>query len=54
MKVFLIILLALAFVAGGLLAFKSSAKSGQPSEDVIERAKQRERQLDEEDKREDR
>jgi hypothetical protein len=54
MKALLIIFLALAFVVGGLLLLKSSAKTGLPSNEVIKRVKQREQQLDEEEKHEDR
>lgn len=53
MKTWLIILLALAFVAGGIMMLKSSAKTGQPSDEVIKRVKAREAKLEDEEKRED-
>ena len=53
MKALLIIFLALAFVVGGLLLLRSSAKTGLPSDEVINRVKQREAKLQDEDKRED-
>lgn len=39
------LLIVLAFVVGGLLAFRRNRYLGQPSQEVIERAKQREREL---------
>ena len=53
MKSFLIIVLALAFVVGGLLLLRSSAKTGLPSDEVIKRVKQREAKLEDEEKGED-
>jgi hypothetical protein len=53
MKALLIIFLALAFVVGGLLLLKSSAKTGLPSDEVVKRVKERERSLEEQEKRED-
>ena len=53
MKALLIILLTLAFVVGGLMMLKSSAKTGLPSDEVIKRVKEREAKLKDEEKRED-
>ncbi|NNM61817.1 MAG: DUF2897 family protein [Steroidobacteraceae bacterium] len=45
MRAVLIIVLVLAALVGGLLALRNSARAGMPSEEVIERARQREREL---------
>jgi len=42
-----------AFVIGGILKLRTTAKSGMPSKDVLERATRRARELEEAEKRED-
>ena len=46
MKALIIILLVVGALVGGILTLRSSARTGMPSEDVIERAKKRERELE--------
>ncbi len=41
-----------AFVAGTIFALRSRAKEGMPSQDVLDRAKQRARELEEQEKNE--
>jgi Protein of unknown function (DUF2897) len=53
MKAFLIIGFVVAVLVGGLLALRSSARSGMPSEDVLRRASQRARELDAQEKKDD-
>ena len=53
MKAFLIIMLAIAVIVGGLLTLRSSGRSGMPSEDVLKRASKRAREQDAADDRED-
>jgi hypothetical protein len=53
MKAFLIIGFVVAVMVGGLLALRSSARSGMPSEDVLRRASQRARELDAQEKKDD-
>jgi Protein of unknown function (DUF2897) len=50
LKTIVIIVVVVAFVVGGLLALRSSARTGMPGEDVLRRAKERSKQLDQEDK----
>lgn len=45
MKALLIIALVLAFIIGGILFLKSSARTGMPSEEVLRRAQQRAKEL---------
>ena len=45
MKALLIIGLMLAFLVGGILFLRSSARTGMPSEDVLRRAQQRAKDL---------
>ena len=45
-KALLIIALVVAALVGGILTLRSSARTGMPGGDVIERAKQRERSLE--------
>ncbi len=46
LKAFLIIALVLAFLIGGIVALRRSARTGMPSEEVLKRATQRARELD--------
>jgi hypothetical protein len=43
----------MAFVVGGLLKFRNSARRGMPSQDVLKRATERARELDAADQRRD-
>jgi hypothetical protein len=45
MKAIIIIVIVVGMLVGGLLTLRSSARTGMPSEDVIKRAKEREKQL---------
>jgi hypothetical protein len=51
-KAIVVFLVVLAFVAGTIFALRSRAKEGMPSKDVLERAKQRARELEEQEKSE--
>jgi hypothetical protein len=46
LKVALIIALVLAVLIGGILALRSSARTGMPSDEVLKRASKRARELD--------
>jgi uncharacterized membrane protein YciS (DUF1049 family) len=46
LKTLLIIGLVLAFLVGGLLTLRSANRTGQPSDEVVRRAKEREKQLE--------
>ena len=46
LKAVLIIALVLAVLVGGILTLRSSARTGMPSDEVLKRASQRERELD--------
>ena len=53
LKAIIIIVLVVAALVGGLLTLRSSARTGMPGEDVIRRAKEREKEQqakDEEDR----
>ena len=50
LKTLLIIGLVLAVLVGGILALRSSARTGMPSDEVLKRAAQRARELDAVDK----
>jgi hypothetical protein len=45
-KVVVVIVIAIAIVLGGLLSFRRSARLGLPSQEVIDRAKLREREIE--------
>ncbi len=45
-KALFIIALVVAALVGGILTLRSSARTGMPSDEVIERAKKRERALE--------
>lgn len=54
MKAIIIIFLVVAALIGGILSLRSSRSAGMPGGDVLERAKQREREqeaVDEKDER---
>jgi Protein of unknown function (DUF2897) len=53
MKALIIIMIVLGALVGLLLTLRSSARTGMPSEDVINRAKQREKELQASEKKED-
>lgn len=42
-----------AFVVGGILKLRTTARTGMPSQDVLDRATQRARELEAAEKRED-
>jgi Protein of unknown function (DUF2897) len=44
MKALVIIIVVTAVLIGGLLALRSSRNAGMPTQDVLDRAKQRERE----------
>ena len=50
-KALIIILLVVGALVGGLLALLRSTRTGMPTQDVLERAKRRERELEEQEKR---
>jgi hypothetical protein len=51
-KAIVIFLVILAFVAGTVFALRSRAKEGMPSQDVLDRATKRARELEEQEKSE--
>jgi hypothetical protein len=51
LKVVLIGALVLAVIVGGIVALRSSARTGMPSEDVLKRAAERSAKLDAEDRK---
>jgi Protein of unknown function (DUF2897) len=53
LKAILIIAVVVAFLVGGILALRRSARTGMPSEDVLKRATQRARELDAQEKKDD-
>jgi Protein of unknown function (DUF2897) len=53
MKAFLIIVLAIAVIVGGLLTLRSGGRAGMPGEDVLKRAAKRARDQDAAEDRED-
>jgi len=42
----IIIVVAVGFLVGGIMALRSSSKTGMPSQEVLDRATQRARKLD--------
>ena len=52
-KAIVVFVLVLAFIAGTLFALRSRAREGMPAPDVLERAKQRARELEEKEKSEE-
>jgi hypothetical protein len=42
----IIVIIVVGLIVGGILALRSSAKTGMPSQDVLDRATQRARELD--------
>jgi hypothetical protein len=49
----IVIVVVLAVVVGGILSLRNSTKTGMPSQDVLDRATKRARELDAEEKREE-
>ena len=52
-KTIVVFVVILAFIAGTIFALRSRAKEGMPSQDVLDRAKQRARELEEKEKSEE-
>jgi hypothetical protein len=50
LKAIIIIVIVLGFLVGGLLTLRNSARTGMPDEDVLRRAKEREKQLQQAEK----
>jgi hypothetical protein len=48
----LLIVVVVGFLVGGLLSLRNSTKTGMPSRDVLDRAKTRARELEEQERRE--
>jgi hypothetical protein len=46
----IVIVVVLVLIVGGVLALRSSAKTGMPPPDVLDRASRRARELDSDDK----
>jgi hypothetical protein len=46
----IVIIVVLVLILGGVLSLRNSAKTGMPSQDVLDRATRRARQLDSQDK----
>ena len=46
-----VIVVVLVLIVGGVFALRTSAKTGMPSPDVLDRASRRARQLDAEDEK---
>jgi hypothetical protein len=53
MKAVIIIVIVVAVLVGGLLTLRSSARTGMPSDDVLKRAKERAKQLEQSEKNQD-
>lgn len=49
----IVAIIVVAFVVGGILKLRATTRSGMPSQDVLERATRRARELEEAEKRED-
>jgi hypothetical protein len=49
----IIAIVVAAFVVGGIVKLRTTARTGMPSQDVLDRATQRARELEEAEKRED-
>jgi hypothetical protein len=52
-KAFIVIVLVMGAVFGGLLVLRSSGRTGMPGDDVLSRAAKRAREQEAADKRED-
>ena len=50
MKATIIIVIVIGILVGGLLSLRSSARTGMPDEDVLTRAKERAKQLEQSEK----
>jgi hypothetical protein len=53
LKAIIIIAVVVAVLVGGLLTLRSSARTGMPGEDVLKRAKERAKQLEQSEKNEE-
>jgi flagellar basal body-associated protein FliL len=51
LKTIIIIVIVVGVLVGGLLTLRNSARTGMPSEDVLRRAKEREKQQVEKDEK---
>jgi flagellar basal body-associated protein FliL len=49
----IVIVIVIAILVGTIMSFRNSAKTGMPSEDVLKRATQRARELEAQEKAED-
>ena len=47
----IVIVAVLVIIVGGVLSLRASAKTGMPSQDVLDRASRRARQLESDDER---
>jgi flagellar basal body-associated protein FliL len=52
LKTIIIIVIVVGALVGGLLTLRSSARTGMPGEDVLKRAKEREREIEQSEKNE--
>ena len=52
-KAIVVFVIVFAFIAGTIFALRSRAKDGMPSQDVLDRAKRRARELEEQEKSEE-
>jgi cbb3-type cytochrome oxidase subunit 3 len=52
-KAIVVFVILLAFIAGTIFALRSRAREGMPSQDVLDRAKERARKLEEQEKSEE-
>jgi hypothetical protein len=52
-RAIVVFVIILAFVAGTVFALRSRAREGMPPKDVLERAKRRARELEEQEKSEE-
>lgn len=50
----IVIVIVVAFIAGTIINFRRSTKTGMPSQDVLDRATRRARELEAKEKSEDR
>lgn len=48
-----IIVIVVGLLVGGIMVLRSSAKTGMPTQDVLDRATRHARQLDEQDKKDE-
>ena len=48
----LVIIVVVVFLVGGILTLRNSSRTGMPSQDVLDRAQKRARELDEQERQE--